>query len=72
MLFASGSQDKEGTEGTSSGAGTAEGWQDLKLGYYNLGDYGAMSGQQITSFIEAPMLAEMVRSGKLPPVAERS
>ena len=36
-----------------------------------LADYEAASGTSITSFGEAPMLADMVAAGDLPPVAER-
>ena len=38
---------------------------------YNLTDYEKLSGKKITKFNEAPMLAELVRQGKLPPVQER-
>lgn len=46
--------------------------EDLVPGeYYNLTDYEAISGKKITEFKEAPMLADLVQQGKLPPVAER-
>ena len=45
-------------------------WDDLR--YYNhVADYTAATGNTITSFGEAPMLAEMVAAGDLPPVEER-
>jgi peptide/nickel transport system substrate-binding protein len=46
--------------------------EDLIPGeYYNLSDYEAISGKQVPEFKEAPMLADLVQQGKLPPVAER-
>ena len=45
-------------------------WNDIR--YYNhIADYTAATGNTITSFSEAPMLAEMVAAGDLPPVEER-
>jgi len=38
---------------------------------YNLTDYEKLPGKKITKFNEAPMLAELVKQGKLPPVRER-
>jgi len=40
-------------------------------GQYNLVDYEKLSGKEITSFSEAPQLAELVEQGELPPVEER-
>lgn len=44
---------------------------DVPTGYYNLKDYEALSGKEISEFKEAPMLAEKVKSGALPPLEER-
>jgi len=38
---------------------------------YNLSDYEKLTGKKITDFHEAPMLSELVKQGKLPPVEER-
>ncbi|MCX7795590.1 MAG: ABC transporter substrate-binding protein [bacterium] len=38
---------------------------------YNLTDYEKLTGKKITKFKEAPMLAELVKQGKLPPVEQR-
>lgn len=39
--------------------------------FYNLSDYEKITGKKITKFNEAPMLAELVKQGKLPPVEQR-
>ncbi len=52
-------------------ASLAAEWQELELGYYNIADFEALVGSPIESFHEAPMLAELVAAGELPPVAER-
>ena len=39
--------------------------------YNTLKDYEKATGKKITSFSEAPMLAELVKQGKLPPVEKR-
>ncbi len=39
--------------------------------YYNLSDYEELTGEKVTEFSEAPMLAKLVEQGKLPPVEER-
>jgi len=39
--------------------------------YYNMTDYEKLTGKKITKFSEAPMLAELVKQGKLPPVEQR-
>jgi len=39
--------------------------------YYNLSDYEKLTNKKITKFNEAPMLAELVKQGKLPLVQER-
>ncbi|KAF2959197.1 peptide ABC transporter substrate-binding protein [Thermotoga sp. 38H-to] len=41
------------------------------LAQYNLSDYEKLTGKKITKFNEAPVLAELVKQGKLPPVRER-
>lgn len=38
---------------------------------YNLADFESQSGSAISSFSEAPLLADRVRDGLLPPVSER-
>ncbi len=40
-------------------------------GQYNLTDYQKLSGKKISTFKEAPQLAELVKQGKLPPVEQR-
>jgi len=48
------------------------GLKEIKPGeYYNLSDYEKLTGKKITDFHEAPMLSELVKQGKLPPVEER-
>jgi len=42
-----------------------------RLVFFLLTDYEKLSGKKITKFNEAPMLAELVKQGKLPPVQER-
>jgi peptide/nickel transport system substrate-binding protein len=71
MLFAGGAQDEGSGEATTSGAQSADAWQGVDLGYYNLGDYVAETGQKIESFNEAPMLAARVASGELPALEDR-
>jgi peptide/nickel transport system substrate-binding protein len=44
---------------------------DVSPGYYNLDDFTAQTGKQLTEFKESPMLASKVSSGDLPPVKER-
>lgn len=39
--------------------------------YYNLSDYEKLTGKKISKFNEAPMLAELVKQGKFPPVEQR-
>lgn len=39
--------------------------------YYNLSDYEKLTGKKVTKFNEAPMLSELVKQGKLPPVEQR-
>jgi peptide/nickel transport system substrate-binding protein len=43
----------------------------VEIGYYNLVDFEAKAGTKIAKFNEAPMLAEKVKSGALPPVEKR-
>lgn len=43
----------------------------IKGGQYNLSDYQKLTGTKITNFNEAPMLAELVKQGKIPPVEKR-
>ena len=45
-------------------------WNDIRF-YNTIADYTAATGNTITSFSEAPMLAEMVAAGDLPPVEDR-
>ena len=45
-------------------------WNDIRF-YNHIADYTAATGNTITSFSEAPMLAEMVAAGDLAPVEER-
>lgn len=40
-------------------------------GLYNLSEYEILTGKKITKFNEAPMLADLVKQGKLPPVEKR-
>jgi len=39
--------------------------------YYNLSDYEKLTGKKVSKFNEAPMLAELVKQGKLPSVEQR-
>ena len=39
--------------------------------YYNLSDYEKLAGKKISKYNEAPMLADLVKQGKLPPVDQR-
>ena len=43
----------------------------IKGGQYNLSDYQKLTGTKITKFSEAPMLTDLVKQGKLPPVEKR-
>jgi len=43
----------------------------IKGGQYNLSDYQRLTGTKITKYNEAPVLAELVKQGKLPPVEKR-
>lgn len=45
--------------------------ETVDVGYYNLADFEAASGTAIETFSEAPMFAEQVEAGTLPPVEER-
>ncbi len=44
---------------------------DVAPGYYNLADFEEQTGKMLEKFGEAPMLAEKVTAGELPPVEER-
>lgn len=44
---------------------------DVPTGYYNLADFEAKTGKKFTKYGEAPMLAEKVAKGQLPPVEKR-
>ncbi len=44
---------------------------DVIPGYYNLADFESQTGKKLDAFNEAPMLADKVAKGELPPVAER-
>lgn len=54
-----------------TGAASAEPWHELDRGWYNLSNFQELTGITIAEFGEAPMLAERVASGELPPVSER-
>jgi len=43
----------------------------IRGGQYNLSDYERLTGTKISKFNEAPMLSELVKQGKLPPVEKR-
>ncbi|MBC7320566.1 ABC transporter substrate-binding protein [bacterium] len=43
----------------------------VSTGQYELDEYEKLTGRKITGFREAPMLAELVKQGKLPPVEKR-
>jgi peptide/nickel transport system substrate-binding protein len=67
VLWASGGQDPQGP-GTDGAAGEVS----LAPNYYaTLEDYQNETGKKIRRFNEAPMLAELVKSGDLPKVADR-
>lgn len=62
------------TEAVAGAAGTAAGTyiDDPNSGRdFNLSDYAREYGASISEYNEAPMLAEMVERGELPPVEER-
>ena len=44
---------------------------DVPTGYYNLADFATQTGKTFEKYGEAPMLAERVAAGDLPPVEER-
>ena len=67
-----------GAEGERAGTSTTAGTAMMGGGplseegrWTTLADYETATGNQITSFGEAPMLAAMVSAGDLPPVEER-
>ncbi len=43
----------------------------IYVGQYELEEYEKLTGRKISSFKEAPILAELVKQGKLPPVEKR-
>lgn len=45
--------------------------EKLSPNSYNLSDYEKLTGKKIARFKEAPMLQELVKQGKLPPVDQR-
>jgi len=74
MLFAAGGQEAEedtGTATTTAPAGAEVPQPGTVLFYATLEEYESQTGNTITSFNEAPMLASRVSSGELPPLEER-
>lgn len=72
MAFASGQDDATTTGSATTGeTGKAAIGTDLQPGFYNLSDFEKLAGSSIADFTEAPMLAERVASGELPPLDER-
>ena len=71
--FATGTEEEGDGDGSAVAAGRTtfdHEWNDIR--YYNtVADYTNATGKTITSFQEAPMLADMVAAGDLPPVDER-
>jgi peptide/nickel transport system substrate-binding protein len=67
--FAGGQVEDESPEQEATEVTAGEGFNAAN--YATLSDYTAETGNEITSFNEAPMLAEMVAAGDLPPVEER-
>ncbi|MCS7367935.1 MAG: ABC transporter substrate-binding protein [archaeon YNP-WB-062] len=51
-------------------AQTAKNWKLIGQ-YSTISEYERISGKKITKFSEAPVLAELVKQGKLPPVEKR-
>jgi peptide/nickel transport system substrate-binding protein len=49
----------------------AFGVEKLPVGQYNAEEWEKLTGQKITRFSESPILAELVKQGKLPPVDKR-
>jgi len=49
----------------------AYGQKKLAIGQYELDDYEKLTGKKISKFNEAPMLADLVKQGKLPPIEKR-
>ena len=66
MAFAGGKQEA----GTTAAAATVGVTDPLAI-YATLSEYEKATGNKIVSFSEAPMLAELVKQGKLPKVSER-
>ena len=66
FAFASGKTDT----GQAAAAATEAGTGKIVL-YATLAEYEKATGKKITSFGEAPMLAELVKAGQLPPVEQR-
>ena len=69
--FASGEGEGAGTSTTAGTAMMGGGPLSAEGRWTTLADYESATGNQITSFGEAPMLAAMVSAGDLPPVEER-
>ncbi len=70
--FATGTEEEDGDGSAAAADRTTfdHEWNDIR--YYNtIADYANATGKTITSFQEAPMLADMVAAGDLPPVDER-
>ena len=71
-VFARGEQEATTTETTTEKASTvAEPVKTGLVNYATLSDYQKETGKSIAKFNEAPMLAELVKAGKLPPVEDR-
>ncbi len=66
MAFAGGKKEA----GTTAAAATVGVTDPLAI-YATLSEYEQATGNKIVSFSEAPMLAELVKQGKLPKVSER-
>ena len=67
LLPAAGQDEQSASAVDSAGAAMSGEIPDLEPGYYNIDEYQRLTGQEITTFSESPLL-----SGRgLPPVAER-
>lgn len=49
----------------------AYGQKKISIGQYEIEDYEKLTGRKITKFSESPILSELVKQGKLPPVEKR-
>ncbi|MBT3273713.1 MAG: ABC transporter substrate-binding protein [Spirochaetales bacterium] len=71
MLFAGGDKESDTSTAGSSTSMAATSSSGIQPGYYNLADFEQMTGARITDFNEAPLLAERVAAGDLPPLEDR-